>query len=236
MIKIHVFMTTALMLFVAASTSLAQTADKYQWKLEDTDDGCQAYTSKVAGKEYIAAKATCVVPARMEVIAAVLKDIPNYPAWMNDCKETKVLKVVDEENEVYILWFRQHIPLLTDRDMVLKSNAMIDTNKISGHVTVELTKELNYDAGEGYVRMPSFSCDFLLEWVDREHTKVTFTIDPDLGKGIPRGIANSTIKKTPYKSLQGMKKIVKLEKYIDNSKTSRYAKMIEDGIKEGTIK
>jgi hypothetical protein len=120
--------------------------------------------------------------------------------------------------------------------MVLKSSATLDTKKISADIKAELTKEVSYDSGEGYVRMSSFSCEFFLEWVDREHTKVTFSIDPDPGKGMPKGISNSRIKKIPIKSLNGMMKMVKLQKYIDSAKTTRYVKMIEDGIKAGSIK
>ena len=85
------FITTViLMLLIVATTGFA--ADKYQWKLVDTEDGCQIYTSDVAGKEYIAAKASCVFNARIETVGMVLRDIANYPAWMEDCKETKMLK------------------------------------------------------------------------------------------------------------------------------------------------
>jgi hypothetical protein len=50
------------MLLIVASTSFA--AGRYQWKFVDTEDGCQIYTSVVAGKDYIASKTTCVIPAK----------------------------------------------------------------------------------------------------------------------------------------------------------------------------
>ena len=81
--------------------------------------------------------------------------------------------------------------------------------------------------------MPSFSSLFTLEWIDREHTRVTFMIDPDLGKGIPIGIANNTIKSTPLKTLKKMTKMVKLSKYIESAKTSKYNKFAEDYVKAG---
>jgi hypothetical protein len=245
MTKTHVFITTALMLFVVASTSLAQSfdkpslimnSDKYQWKLEDTEDGCQIYTSKVAGKAFIAAKATCVIPARLEVIGMVLRDIANYPEWMHNCKETKVLKVVDEQNDVFILWYRNHVPILTDRDMVLKTERIM--GKGWGYIKTILTTELPYDADQGYVRMRSFVSEHLLEWIDgdREKTKMTFFFDADPGKGVPVGITNGILEDTPYKSLIGIKKMIKMQKYIDSAKTSNYAKLVEDGIKDGTLK
>jgi hypothetical protein len=234
MAKRNVIVTVVLLLLIVASTGF--TADKYQWQLVDTKDGCQIYTSPVAGRDYIAAKATCLIPARIEVVSVVLRDIATYPEWMEDCKETKVLKVVDDEKDVFIFWFRQHITLLTDRDMVIKSK--VKMNLENGHhiLYIDETNEIPYDSGKGYVRMPSFSSVWTLDWVDREHTRVTFMIDPDLGKGVPSGIANSVIKNTPYKSLKGMMKEVKKSKYIESAKTSKYNKLAEDALKAGFVK
>jgi len=87
MAKINFIITAVFMLLIIASTSFA--FDKYQWKLADTEDGCQIYTSVVAGRDYVASKATCVIPARMEVIGMVLRDIANY---RNGCKIAKKQK------------------------------------------------------------------------------------------------------------------------------------------------
>lgn len=221
-----------MMLFIVATTGLAQ-ADKYQWKLAETDDNCEIYTSTVPGKEYIAAKTTCLIPARIEVIGIVLRDTENYPEWMHDCKETKILKVVDDQNDVLVFWLRQHVTLYTDRDVVIKSRTVIDNKNGVNLVYGDLTNEMNYDSGKGYIRMPSFNSLFTLQWVDRENTKVTFMVDPDLGKGLPVGIANSMIKTTPLKTLKKLMKMVKKSKYIEAAKTSKYNKMAEDFVKAG---
>ena len=232
--KRNFIITVVLILIFVASNIFA--ADKYQWKLVDTKDGCEIYTSVVAGKEYIASKITCVNPARMEIIATLIRDIANYPEWMEDCKETKILKFVDDENDVSIFWFRQHITLFTDRDMVLKSTVKRNIEKGQYLIYGDLTNEMSYDSGKGYIRMPSFNSLFTLDWIDREQTRVTLMIDPDIGKGVPSSIANSLIRKTPYKSLKKMMKEVKKSKYIESAKTSKYNKMAEDALKAGFVK
>jgi hypothetical protein len=234
MTKRNFIINVVLMLLIVASTSFS--ADRYQWKLVDTDDGCQTYTSLVAGKDYVAAKTTCVIPARKEVLGVVLREIENYPEWMEDCKETKILKVVDEQNDVLIFWLRQHIQLFTDRDMVLKSKTIMDPSKGQDIIYADLTNEIPYDSGKGYVRMSSFHSVWTLDWIDREHTRVTFMIDPDLGAGLPKGIANGKIKDTPIKSLKKLMKMVKNPKYIEAAKTSKYNKLVEEGIKNGFLK
>jgi len=230
----NVVIIIALVTWIFAATGFA--ADKYQWKLEDTKDDCQIYTSTVPGKDYIAAKTTCIMPARIETVGVVLRDIANFPKWMEDCKETKMLKVVDDQNDVFIFWFRQHIPLKTDRDLVLKSKVVMDLQKGQHFIYSDLTNEMNYDAGKSYIRMPSMHSLYTLEWVDREHTRVTFMIDPDLGDGLPKFVANPMIKTTPLKSLKRMMKMLKDPKYIEAGKKSKYAKFAEDAIKAGYVK
>jgi START domain. len=234
MAKRNFIITIVLMLLIIVSTSFA--ADRYQWKLDSVENDCQIYTSTVPDKEYIASKTTCVIPARMEVVGVVLRHIEKYPEWMDDCKETKILKVVDDQNDVFIFWFRQHITLFSDRDMVLKSRTDMNLKNGKDIIYADLTNEMKYDAGKGYVRMPSFSSVWTLEWKDREHTIVTFMADPDLGKGVPKGIANHLIKTAAYKSLKRMMKEVKKSEYIEEAKTSKYNKLVEDGIKSGFLK
>jgi ribosome-associated toxin RatA of RatAB toxin-antitoxin module len=234
MAKRNFIITVVLMLLIVALTSFAD--DRYQWKLVDTDDGCQIYTSPVSGKEYIAAKTSCVVPARKEVLAVVLRDIENYPEWMEDCKEAKILKVVDDQNDVLIFWLRQHIQLFPDRDMVLKSKTIMDPSKGQDIIYADLNNEIKHDTGKGYVRMPSFHSVWTLDWIDREHTRVTFMIDPDLAAGLPKSFANGKIKDSPIKSLKKLMKMVKTPKYIEAAKTSKYNKLVEDGIKNGFLK
>jgi ribosome-associated toxin RatA of RatAB toxin-antitoxin module len=213
------------MLAVMFCVKVNYAVDKYQWNYCSTEKGCQVYTSKVEGKEYIAAKATCVMYAGIEVVGEVLRDIENYPEWMTGCVKTKMLKIYDHQNDGFIFWYQQSIPLMADRDMVLKCSVEMDVKHAKSIVTTNLTGEISYTAGSGFVRMPSFSSLWTLESVDNEHTRVTFVIDPHLGSGIPASVANPMIKEMPYKSLLKMMKMVKISSYIEKGKTSRYKQL-----------
>ncbi len=120
-----VFALLAATTLLSAVTPLAQAQNeptpgasephKYTWELERTDGPCKSYSSVVAGKEYLAAKAVCDVPARIEVIGTILHDIEGFPAWMADCEATKVLKVESEDKDTIVFWLHQHIPILKDK-------------------------------------------------------------------------------------------------------------------------
>lgn len=221
---------------VVSVTSVSNSQGKYQWKLEKKKDNCEVYTSKVAGKEYISAKAVCVIDAPMDVIGLVIRDIQGYSDWMSDCKATKILKVVDDANDKFIFWLHQHIPLLTDRDVVIRNTTTLNYKK--GYALIEAfsTTEMNYPLQPKLVRMPSFSAIYRLNWISKDKTSVSFQIDPDLGKGLPVGLSNSIIENNPLKSLQKMRKMVKKSKYIEAAKTSKYRKLIDEAIRGGYVK
>lgn len=229
--RVHIILIVVVAVFAITSRGIA--AEKYVWKFAGDEDGCQIYTSEVVGKDYIAAKATCVISARMDVIGVILRDITSYPEWISNCSETRMLKVADDANDVLIFWFRQHVPLLTDRDMVLKSKSVCKIEKGQCFVYADSTDEFPHDSGKGYVTMPSFSSLFVLEWIDEKHTRVTFMLDPDLGRGIPAAAANNLIKATPLMGLKKMAEMAKKRKYVEAAKKSRYAKLVEDYLRSG---
>jgi hypothetical protein len=236
MFKRNYLIIGTLIFLVAIMAGVSNGQHKYQWKLDSQKDGCAIYYSEVAGREYVASKCTGVINAPMDVVGMVLRDIPSYPQWMADCKETKILKVISDPNDSFILWYRQHIPILSDRDMVLRSTVTLAYGKGWSSIVVNSTNEFPYPTPSGMVRMVSFTGSWLLEWIDDNNTRATFMIDPDLGKGVPVGIANSTIKSNAYKSIVGMRKMVKLQKYIDGAKKSKYRKMIDAEKKRGGLK
>jgi hypothetical protein len=119
--------------------------------------------------------------------------------------------------------------------MILKSKVFLDLKNGKDIIYVESTGEMNYDAQKGYVRMPYFKATWTLEWIDREHTRVTFMIDPDLGKRIPKFFANLLIKTNPYKSLKRMIKMAKTDRYIQEAKQSKYRTHVEEAIGTGNL-
>ncbi len=228
--QVNFIVAIILMLFMVSSTGFA--AERYQWKHAGTEDGCQIYTSNVAGKDYIAVKPRVYFPP--ELSHRRNSRHTELPEWMDDCESTKVLKLWMMKK--MLPWLRQHVTMFPDRDMVLKSKTIIDMKNGRSLVYADSTNEIPYDAGKGYVRMPSFHSLFTMEWIDRENTRVTFMVDPDLGKGIPSSIANRLIKTNPYKTLKKMMKMAKKSQYIDAAATSKYRRYVEEALKKNYLK
>lgn len=236
---LHIALFVFGILFLGLTQAFAQVpqespkagAHKYQWKKDWSDDNCTSYSSEVEGKGFVAAKVVCEMAARFEVLATILRDIDNYPEWMTDCESAKVLRVVDDERDTLVFWFHQHVPLLRDRDMVVRTSVSTDYAKGKHVIDVYSTEETPFDAGKNLYRMPSFYAQYTLDVIDREHTRVEFLIDPDLGSGMPAGIANTFVKKIPYKSIVNMRRVATEKKYVERAKLSKYAKGIEASLK-----
>lgn len=209
---------------------------KYQWKLDSSSDSCKSYSSDVAGKPFIAAKIVCEMPIRMEVIGMILRDIESYPRWMSGCKATRTVKVEDAANDTFVFWWHHHIPVLQDRDIVLRVTTSINLSKGFELVDVRSVEDIQYSPDPSLARMPSALTPFKLEWIDREHTRVSWMIDLNVGDGVPSAIANSIIKNIPSKSMAGLARMAKEKKYIDGAKMSRYGQLVEEAIVRGHLR
>lgn len=184
----------------------AQAPASAPWGPAETVEGCQLSTRPVPGRAYVAARATCAVAAELETLTAVLRDIDRYPRWMHNCSQTKILKVVDRERDGYVFWFRQRVAMLTDRDMVLRTEVPV-REQDRWVIRATSTSEVPYDAGQGFVRMPSFASEWVLERIGPRRTLVTFTVEPDLGPGLPAALANDAIARLPLRFIrQGLER------------------------------
>ncbi len=232
-INILFFILAATVLFIPGESF---SGGRYKWELSSTNNGCKNYTSEVAGKKFIAAKSVGIVNAKMEVVGMVIRDIAGFPQWMGDCKGAKILKTLNDDKDIFIFHFHQGTPVIDDRDSVCITDVTLNYPK--GYVLIKFHDYNNftYPSPKGIIRMKSLLGQFLLEYVDREHTRVSFIIDPDLAGSVAGWIANPVIKGLPYKALTGLRKMVKKKKYIESAKKSKYKKLIEISIRKGHLK
>lgn len=201
-------------LLLAASPAVAQTPVPAPWRSEGLVDGCEVSTRAVRGSDTVAARTSCVLAADLESIARVLHDVERYPEWMQHCSQTKVLKVLDRERDVFVFWVRQHVALFGDRDMVLRNEVAV-RDQDRRIIRASSTSEATYDAGARLVRMPSFASEWVLERVGDGSTRVTLVVDADLGPGLPTGIANAVLARTLPRSIrQGLTRMATRPEYV----------------------
>lgn len=189
------------------------------WTLRKTTDGIACYTKPQEGSDLDQFKGVGIVNARLETVAAIFRDVPSYTQWMYNCREIKTLKDMGNDNLIVYYVNRSPWPV-ADRDAVVKTHVYQDHKNGTGVVVIEST-DYNYPAQSGRVRMPYLKALFVLQYVDREHTRVIFDIKANPGGNIPAALVNAFTKDHPYHTIQGLRKMATMSKYVELGKNSK---------------
>lgn len=223
------FAFMVMLLLIAIGDAAAQDRQLYY-----DENGIKAFKRQHEKSSYLETKGIAIIKSRIEVVSQVLDDIAAYPKWMSDCIEAQLLESSDNRQIIYIA---QHVPWpVTDRDVIVL--AVIDDNWEQGKQTIVIQSIADYPGFtpvKDRIRMDKMTGKWELEYVDREHTRVTYTVFSEPGGFIPAAIANTSVKNVPSISLEFLKEMVKEPKYIALANTSTHKKIIEKSIQEGLL-
>jgi len=203
------------------------------WKLVRDSDGIKSFVRTVEGSSIYDLKAITVVNAKMEVIGEVLRDIGDYPQWQSACKEAKVLEKTGPDD--FILYVILNLPVVSNRDVVVKSMAVRDLEKARTFINFNKIDAPEVKGSGDLVRMKEFSGQYLLEYITRDKTGVVYRYSADPGKGIPSFMVNIFGKKVLHNTMIGLREMVARKKYIELAENSTDRSVIE-GIKSDRAK
>lgn len=180
------------------------------WKLLKSKNGVEVFARSVPGSKYRELFAKGLVDVPFEVGIEMVKDCDSYHEWYGMCKELYVIKKISEKE--YLMYFVLDMPLLTDRDVVVRVTGDWDMEKKSGWMKL-VSIESKYKKDAGFVRMPGLSGGFTFRQVADGKFEVTYKVHADLGGSVPAWMVNIAAKKHPYQTALGAKRHVKSEKY-----------------------
>ena len=203
------------------------------WTLKKDSEGIKVFTrpSKISMDEF---KGVVTLTAKLETVAAVLRDVAANTQWVADCKDSKVLKKIDENN-LYIYYVQYNPWPVDNRDAVIKVTTTMDFNVGKVIVKMQSTSETTHALCEDCVRM-TLNGSYILEYIDREHTRVTYENASNPNGSISASLASSASVDLPFRTMQGLKKMVAQKKYIDAGALTNDKKLIEKAILEGKLK
>jgi hypothetical protein len=224
-----------ILLIFAFLNSFLLIAQEKSWTKAFTKEGIDIYTRPVQGSSFDEFKGITVLNARIEVIAEVLRDIPSYTQWVSDISEASVISRIDRDN--LTIYLRQVSPWpVSDRDMVLDVTTQKNFNKGYSYIRFVAKKSSNVPLKSGVVRITDMEGSYLLEYVDREHTKLTYIVRSNPGGAIPASIANMAAKDLPFETLADLSLICKSNCYIHLADKSADKLIIEDLVSKGILK
>ena len=199
---------------VAMPTCVMAASD---WKLAIQKDGIDVSTRPVKGSDFDEFMGSADIDASIDVVSAVLKDIPVATQWMADCKENREIRKIDERTSVQFNVTKAPWPV-SDRESLCIVTEKKDEK--TGKITFEFheTNDPSVPVGKGNVRMPEISGQWVLTPINRDHTKVIYTVKSNPGGSLPKSLANMKSKDIPFNTLMGLKMMVKKDKYKKVSK------------------
>ena len=207
--SIMVFYSVILSFLVTMPAGVMAASD---WKLAIQKDGIEVSTRPVKGSDLDEFMGTADIDASIDVVYAVIKDVPAATQWMADCKESREIRKIDEYTSVQLnvtktpwpVWDREALCLVTEKK-----------DEKTGKITFDFheTNDPPVPVGKGNVRMPEISGQWVLIPINRDRTKVIYTAKSNPGGSIPKAIANLKSKEIPYNTLLGLRMMVKKDKY-----------------------
>ena len=182
------------------------------WKVALQKDGIEVSTRPVQGSDFDEFMGTADIDASVDVIYAVLKDVPAATQWMADSKENREIRKIDDHTSIQFNITKAPWPV-SDREALVLATEKKDEK--TGTITVEFheTNDPSVPVGKGNVRMPEISGKWVLTPIDRDHAKVLYAVKSNPGGSLPKALANMKSKEIPYKTLMGLKMMVKKDKY-----------------------
>jgi len=178
-------------------------------------------------------KGETIIDARLEVVEAVLRDIPAYAEFMYNCREGRLIKAYTKDDLIILNVTDMPWPL-ADRDVVVRSIVSKDFQHGVFSVVLQGLPEPESSrycpVRKDRVRMHDLQGIFIIEIVDREHTRMSYIVHAD-PVGIPSTLTNFFSDDNPYGTLTGIKRMVQKEKYIREGRKSPEIPLVEQFLK-----
>lgn len=201
-----------------------------KWELVKKTEKIRVYRRSVKGYDIDEFKGVSHNKARIEVIGTVLEDIPAYKEWLEYMSESRVVKKIDENNMIIYQRYNAMWPF-HDRDCLIKISVKKDFNLGKVYINMDTTDDPAVPLRKKTVRITELTGRIILEYIDREHTRVEYMAKFNFGGSIPAWQSNMLSKEIPYKMLDRLSKVIKKKKYKEAANNSEYKKRIEESQK-----
>jgi len=205
---------------------LCASAQQSDWVLFDSTAGIKSYRQPALNGQPDTYKAETVLNCRLDVIAVILKDFENYPAWMPNCIKLEYIKSIDDNN--LILYYQHHTPWpVHDRDAILHVVTNLDTNRQALYITSQSTNDNPFPLSDNLVHMKKMVAHWQIRYIDESHSDIAYQVISDPGGLIPTSQVNYFSRYLPYKTLLGLKRMCEMPEYIEMAKKSKEKSIVD---------
>ena len=204
------------------TTPISAFADEPEWELVSEDDGIKVWQQEVPDSSQVRFRGRSKLKVGLKQILAVLQDWKRKTEWMQNCVENKPLRFLGVGQRVVYNRTASGFPLISDRDVVVRSNLRILDNKRGLEIMVADVKDDMGPEVDGVVRMADLSLRWKLLVISPTETDVTYEVQADPGGSLPMWLVNLASKKIPHNTIANLRKQVKKDysaelAYVENA-------------------
>ena len=122
-----------------------------EWELKKDKQDIKVYTRDSETSDFKSFRGETYFASSPEQAVKALRDLANYPLWLDRCEHGEVLEEITEDE--YYIYTRMDMPFpTTDRDVVQKVEVIRSDN---GAIEIKLSSAPEYiPEVDGYVRIP----------------------------------------------------------------------------------
>jgi hypothetical protein len=199
----------ALVLACAAQASSASAAD---WQQFLDKDGVKGYSRSVPGSKILELRSTMVVPARIEVVGAVLRDVESLARSDTGCVEARFLEKQDRDHYTFYTAYDLPWPL-SDRDAAIEVAVRYDLDRGRVIATLRAVDHPRAPRRKRFVRITDLTAKFVVEYISRDRTGVVFTSRTDPAGRIPAFLINYGNKRNLRTSALDLRRATQASRY-----------------------
>jgi hypothetical protein len=195
---------TIIMGLVLGIAAVSSVYSAVEWQKVLSKDDIDVYTRAVTDSECNEFKGETTIDAPGDVCVSVLKDVSSQTQWMPDTKTAKLVRSLEEMNDV--LYHVTAMPWpLQDRDSVVQRDFLSEPDGMI--VNFKAVTDPNAPETEDNLRINELTGQWIFRTIDDSHTHVTYSMRCNPGGNIPISVVNMMSKSLPYETLLGMKQI-----------------------------
>jgi hypothetical protein len=217
-------MRTQLLLLLSLSASSFASAGEWRQFLDE--DGVRGYAREVDGSDILELRSTIVVPAKMEVVGAVLRDVEGLARPGTSCTEARFVERRDHNSYIFYLAYDFPWPL-SDRDVVIRATTRYHVDKGRVISDLQAIEDPRVPPREGYIRIEDMTSQFVIEYLSREQTGVVFTTRVDPGGRLPSFLINVSSKGSLKENALDLRRAARAPEYVERAAASSDTQLVE---------
>jgi len=204
-----------MVLVTSILTSLAAHAAENMWELQRDKDGIKIFTQKVAGSSHDAVRAEMIMKGKLNAVVGLVRDSAACPEWAQLCKESREHEVISEQ-ELYIYSYNDIPWPVKDRDALTHVIWQQDPETLAVTMNAVATTDILPEQS-GAVRIVDAKTRWMFTPTKDGRIEVVSEAHIDPNGPTPAWITNLLLIETPFKTLQGMRRVVQTGRYDETS-------------------